>query len=51
MKNGERQTVTGSACHTTFQASFRAKLARREEVRGKRAKVLFFYEEEGAEVK
>ncbi len=39
----KRQTVTGSACHTTFQALFRAKLARQGE--GKER------EEEGAEVK
>ncbi len=29
----KRQTVTGSACHTTFQALFRAKLARQGEVK------------------
>ncbi len=39
----KRQTVTGSACNTTFQASFRAKNRRGQ---GKRAKVFLFYEEE-----
>ncbi len=39
----KRQTVTGSACNTKFQASFRAKNRRGQ---GKRAKVFLFYEEE-----
>ncbi len=45
----KRQTVTGSACHTIFQALFRAKLARQGEVKEREQR--FFYEEEGAEVK
>ncbi len=46
----KRQTDTGGACHTTFQALFRAKLARQGEVRKERKEIFFVYEE-GAEVK
>ncbi len=46
----KRQTVTGSACHTTFQALFRAKLARQEEVK-ERAQQFIHFLYEGAEVK
>ncbi len=46
----KRQTVTGSACHTTFQALFRAKLARQEEVK-ERAQQFIIFLYEGAEVK
>ncbi len=49
LKRGKQNKT---CCNTTFQALFRAKLARKGEVT-ERAKVvfLFFYDEEGAEVK
>ncbi len=46
----KRQTVTGSACNTTFQALFRAKLARLGEVKEREQRFFFFFNE-GAEVK
>ncbi len=38
----KRQTVTGSACHTTFQALFKEKLARWGEVKEREQRWLFF---------
>ncbi len=46
----KRQTVTGSACHTTLQALFRAKLARPGEIEEREQRCFCFYDEE-AEVK
>ncbi len=37
-----RQTVTGSACNTTFQALFRAKLARQGEVKERVQRCVFY---------
>ncbi len=39
----KRPTVTGSACHTTFQALFRANLARQGEVKESEQRVLYFF--------
>ncbi len=38
----KRQTVTGSACHTTFQALFRTKLARQGEVKEREQRCFFW---------
>ncbi len=49
----ERQTVTGSACNTTFQALFRPKLAKQGEVKEREQRLFFFIiiYEKGADVK
>ncbi len=48
----KRQTVTGSACHTTFKALFREKLARQGEVKEREQNIyLFIFCKEEAEVK
>ncbi len=39
----KRQTVTGSACHTTFQALFRIKLARQGEVMEREQRVFYLF--------
>ncbi len=42
----KRQTVTESACHTTFQALFRAKLARQGEVKEREQRGVFMKKEQ-----